>query len=70
MEWAAAWRGRWRDRGGLRVDWGGGGAYFTVVKNIGAEFVPLFVTLRVPFFGARLKSLTTLTTTNYIFVFL
>ena len=65
-----AWRERGRERGGLRVDWGGGGAYFTVVKNIGAEFVPLFVTRRVPFFGARPKSLTTLTTTNYIFVLL
>lgn len=56
--------------GGLRGDWGGGGAYFTVVKNIRVEFVPLFVTRRVPFFGARPKSLTTLTTTNYIFVLL
>ena len=65
-----AWRERGRDRGGLRADWGIGLGYFTVVKNIGVEFVPLFVTRRVPFFGARPKSLTTLTTTNYIFVLL
>ena len=36
LEWPAAWRGRGRERGGLRADWGGGWAYFTVVKNIGA----------------------------------
>ena len=70
LEWPAAWRGRGRERGGLRADWGGGWAYFTVVKNIGAEFVSLFVTQRVPFFGPSPKSLTTLTTTNYIFVLL
>ena len=33
-------------------------------------FVPLFDNFCVPVFGARPKSLTTLTTTNYIFVLL
>ena len=33
-------------------------------------FVPLFVTFRVPVFGARPKSLTTIATSNNIFILL